>query len=114
MNKGRYSKYIRPISFLLDLILILILFPLFFKGLGINNIHFGIFLFFSWIIVSFYTKFYEVFRFTTPVEILTKIVKQAILFSLVVVAFFPFYKKAIFSGKAISIYILVLFLINLL
>ncbi len=111
MNKGRYSKYIRPISFLLDLILILILFPLFFKGLGINNIHFGIFLFFSWIIVSFYTKFYEVFRFTTPVEILTKIVKQAILFSLVVVAFFPFYKKAIFSGKAISIYILVLFLI---
>ena len=111
MNKGRYSKYIKPISILLDIILILLLFPYFFKGLGINNIHFGIFLFFSWIIVSFSTKFYEVFRFTTPVEILTKIVKQAIFFSLVVIAFFPFYKKSIFSGKAISIYILVLFLI---
>lgn len=111
MNKGRYSKYIKPISILLDIILILLLFPYFFKGLGINNIYFGIFLFFSWIIVSFSTKFYEVYRFTTPVEILTKIVKQAIFFSLVVIAFFPFYKKAIFSGKAISIYILVLFLI---
>lgn len=114
MNKGRYSKYIRPISVLLDLILIIILFPYFFNGLGVNNVHFGLFLFLSWIIVSFSTRFYQVFRYTTPVEILTKIVKQAIFFSLVVIAFFPFYKKANFSGKAISLYILVLFIIILL
>lgn len=114
MNKGRYSKYIRPLSFLMDVIFMIILFPYFFEGLNINYIHFGIFLFFSWIIVSFSTKFYEVFRFTTPVEILTKIVKQAIFFGLLLIAFFPFYKKAIFSGKAISLYILVLFLIIIL
>jgi putative colanic acid biosynthesis UDP-glucose lipid carrier transferase len=109
MHKGRYSKYIKPISYVLDLISILLLFPYFFKGLNINYLYFGLFLFLSWTIVSFSTKFYQVFRFTTPVEILTKIVKQAAFYGLVVIAFFPFYKQAIFSGKAISLYLLVLF-----
>ncbi|WP_339889652.1 undecaprenyl-phosphate glucose phosphotransferase [uncultured Flavobacterium sp.] len=111
MNKGRYSKYIRPFSLFIDIITILLLFPFFFKGLNIDFILFGTFLFISWIVVSFFTKFYEVFRFTTPVEILSKIAKQAVFFTLVIIAFFPFYKKALFSGKAISLYILALFFI---
>ena len=94
MHKGRYSKYIRPFSVLLDLIMILMLFPYFFKGLNIDFILFGTFLFGSWVVVSFFTKFYEVFRFTTPVEILTKIVKQSVFFKLVIIAFFSFYKKS--------------------
>lgn len=53
---------------------------------------------------SFFSKFYEVYRFTTPVEIITKLVKQGVLFLLVVIAFFPFDKTAIFSGKAIAIF----------
>lgn len=53
MNKGRYSKYIRPISILLDLITLLLLFPYFFKGFNIDFIYFGLFLFVSWIIVAF-------------------------------------------------------------
>lgn len=114
MNKGRYSKYIRPISILLDLITLLLLFPYFFKGFNIDFIYFGLFLFVSWIIVAFFCKFYEVFRYTTPVEILSKIVRQAVFFSLLIIAFFPFYKKAIFSGKAISLYILFLFLLIIL
>lgn len=114
MNKGRYSKYIRPLSILLDIVTLLVLFPNFFKGLNVNNLHFGLFLFISWVIVSFFTKFYEVFRYTTPVEIITKIVKQAVFFGLLIIAFFPFHKQAIFSGKAISIYLLVLFLIIIL
>ena len=114
MNKGRYSKYIRPLSILLDIMALLVLFPYFFKGLNINFTHFGLFLFVAWTVVAFFTRFYEVFRYTTPVEIISKIVKQAVFYGLLIIAFFPFYKKAIFSGKAISLYILVLFLVIIL
>jgi putative colanic acid biosynthesis UDP-glucose lipid carrier transferase len=114
MHKGRYSKYIRPFSLLIDIISILLLFPYFFKGLSIDFLYFGIFLLTSWVVISFFTRFYQVFRFTTPVEILSKITKQAVFFTFVIIAFFPFYKKAIFSGKAILLYILVLFSIIIL
>lgn len=114
MNKGRYSKYIRPLSILLDIVALLVIFPSFFKGLNINFTYFGLFLFISWVVVAFFSRFYEVFRYTTPVEIISKIVKQAVFFGLLIIAFFPFYKKAIFSGKAISLYILVLFLLIIL
>lgn len=114
MNKGRYSKYIRPLSFLLDIASVLLFFPYFFEGLNIDYLIFGFFLFISWSVVALFTRFYEVFRYTTPVEILSKIVRQAVFFTLIVIAFFPFYKKAIFSGKAISLYILTLFLIIIL
>ena len=108
MNKGRYSKYIRPISIILDCCLILILFPYFFKGLNINFQWFGIYLVLIWIIISFFTKFYEIFRFTTPVNILSKTAKQTALFLLLIIAFFPFYKDAIFSGRATARYIVTL------
>lgn len=114
MNKGRYSKYIRPFNVLLDITILLLLFPFFFRGFNIDFSYFGIFLFTSWIVVSFFSKLYEVFRYTTPVEIITKILKQAVFFGLLIIAFFPFYKKAIFSGKAISLYMAILFLLIIL
>ena len=109
MQKGRYSKYIRPISILIDLFLILGLLPLFFKGLDINFNIFGVYLTFTWIVVSFFSAFYNVYRFTTPVEILTKIAKQSVFFVLLIIAFFPFNKDVIFSGKAIALYSVSLF-----
>ncbi len=109
MQKGRYSKYIRPLSILIDLILVLGLLPLFFKGLDINFTIFGIYLAITWVIVAFFSSFYNVYRFTTPVEILSKIAKQSVFFILLVIAFFPFNKETIFSGKAIALYSITLF-----
>ncbi len=110
-HKGRYSKYIRPVSFIIDLITVLIIFPFFFDGLAINFSFFGFYLVFMWILVSFFSKFYEVYRFTTPVEILTKIAKQSVFFLLLIIAFFPFNKSVIFSGSAIAKYLTLLFCI---
>lgn len=107
MKRGRYSKYIRPISIIIDSCLLIILFPYFFKGLDINFQWFGIYLVAIWIIISFFTKFYEIYRFTTPVNILSKTAKQMTLFLLLIIAFFPFYKTAIFSGYATATYVLV-------
>ena len=109
MQKGRYSKYIRPLSILIDLILVLGLLPFFFKGLDINFTIFGIYLAITWVIVAFFSSFYNVYRFTTPVEILSKIAKQSVFFILLIIAFFPFNKETIFSGKAIALYSIALF-----
>ena len=108
-HRGRYSKYIRPVSFILDIATVLFIFPFFFEGLSIKLSTFGMYLVGVWLLVSFFSKFYEVYRFTTPVEILTKIAKQSILFLLLVIAFFPFNKSAIFSGSVIAKYLILLF-----
>lgn len=75
---------------------------------------FAVYLVFIWIIVSFFSTFYNVYRFTTPVEILSKIAKQSVIFILLIIAFFPFNKDVIFSGKAIALYSVTLFSIIIL
>ncbi len=109
----RYSKYLRPISYVFDVAMVLLLFPFFFSGLDISFVLFSFYLFSTWTILSFFSKLYIVFRFTSPVEILGKVAKQFVLFLLLIVSFFPFYKKAIFSGSAIALYLISLFFIVL-
>ncbi|RZJ71976.1 exopolysaccharide biosynthesis polyprenyl glycosylphosphotransferase [Flavobacterium sp.] len=101
---GRYSKYIRPISILLDLAVINILPFYFFKQLNLDFHWFIPYQNIVWIGIAFLIKFYGVYRFTTPVDILSKLVRQGVLFLLLVIAFFPFAKETIFSGKAIALY----------
>ncbi|TDE46661.1 undecaprenyl-phosphate glucose phosphotransferase [Flavobacterium rhamnosiphilum] len=99
---GRYSKYIRPISISIDLMVIFILGLFLFRDLNLNIVLYIIYLITGWITVGFFVKFYEVYRFTTPIEIISKIVKQGIIFLLVVIAFFPFSKQVLFSGVLIA------------
>lgn len=108
---GRYSKYIRPISIAFDIIVISLLSAYFFRELKLNMPYFLLFQGFAWFFISFLVKFYEIFRFTTPVEIITKIIKQFAIFLLVVIAYFPFAKTVIFSGKAIAIAMVVSFVL---
>ncbi|WP_445721325.1 undecaprenyl-phosphate glucose phosphotransferase [Flavobacterium sp.] len=110
-NKGRYSKYIRPVSAFLDIFMVIVLFPFFFKELEINYLYFSVYLFLIWFLISFFTKFYEIYRFTTPVEIVSKTVKQAVFFLLLIIAFFPFNRTVFFSGLAIAKYFIILFLV---
>ncbi|WP_284650981.1 undecaprenyl-phosphate glucose phosphotransferase [Flavobacterium terrisoli] len=110
---GRYSKYIRPISILFDLIVVTTLSLFFFRELKLNLFYYLLYQTFTWFLIAIIVKYYEVFRFTTPVEIITKLVKQFSLFLLVVIAFFPFAKTAIFSGRAIAIFMTMSFIIIL-
>lgn len=105
-HKGRYSKYLKPISITFDLLVITFLCLLFFKKLNVNCFYYIVYQTLAWILVSFFIKFYEVFRFTTPVQIVSKISKQSILFLLVIIAFFPFSKQVTFSGKAIAYFMI--------
>lgn len=108
---GRYSKYIRPINIIFDLIVITALSTYFFRELGLNQLYYIGYQTFTWILIAILVKFYEVYRFTTPVEIISKLFKQFSVFLLVVIAFFPFAKTVIFSGKAIAIFMTISFCI---
>ncbi len=111
---GRYSKYIRPISVIFDLIIISSLSLFFFKELNLNCLYYLLYQTFSWIIIALIVRFYEVYRFTTPVEIISKLCKQFSIFLLVVIAFFPFAKTVVFSGKAIAFFMIISFLLIIL
>ena len=101
-GRGRYSKYLRPITILFDILVISILPHYFFRELGVNYVHYTFYQIVCWTIISYFSGFYEVYRYTEPITIFSKILKQGIIFLLVVIAFFPFAKQTIFSGKLIA------------
>jgi putative colanic acid biosynthesis UDP-glucose lipid carrier transferase len=109
-QKGRYSKYIRPISILFDLLVITSLSLIFFKELNLSYVYYIPYQTFSWLAIAIIVRYYEVYRFTTPVEIISKLIKQFSIFLLVVISFFPFSKVAIFSGSATAIFMTVSFI----
>ena len=110
-GRDGYSKYLRPVSILFDVLVITILFPYFFRELGINNLYFGAYQLAAWAVIAYIFEFYDVYRFTSITEIISKIIKQGVIFLLVVIAFFPFSKQAIFSGQAIAKYLTISFII---
>ncbi|RZJ72697.1 MAG: undecaprenyl-phosphate glucose phosphotransferase [Flavobacterium sp.] len=85
------------------------MFPLFFDELKLNYLHFGFYQVVCWAIISYFSAFYEIYRYTTPVQIISKLIRQGILFMLVVIAFFPFAKQTIFSGQQIAKFLLAAF-----
>lgn len=108
---GRYSKYIRPISILIDLVVIAVLNFFVFRELVPTILIFVSYQFVCWGLLAFSTNFYDVYRFTTPLEIASKILRQGILFLLIVIAFFPFSRNTVFSETSIAIFILSLLLL---
>jgi len=105
---GRYSRLIRPLSYIADLIVIdvvgLVLFmdpTEFFTFVGFTNS--------AWVILSLKTDFYEVYRNTRVVKILSLISLQAILFSLIIFAFFGFFNKLQRTPDWIFKYLLLVF-----
>lgn len=89
---GRYSVYIRPFTYLIDLFIIN-LFSYIILPENFISSYFLFFISFSWIIIAINLEFYEVYRFTKVVSILNKIVKQFVLYTILCYAFLGFYLK---------------------
>ena len=107
---GRYSGYLRPISYLIDLSIINALAILYFFQ-QVNPIIYVLFMSFAWIIISVASKFYEVYRYTREVTILALIIRQLLLFTLVVFAFYGFYNEMKITSPTIFKYVLSAFLL---
>ncbi len=105
---GRYSKYLRPISIILDLLIINFLAFIFLKD-NLFSLYFSIFLCLSWIIIAINVGFYEVYRFTKGISIFNKTSKQFLLFTIVCFSFSGFYDKST-DTKTVLTYIFFSFL----
>jgi putative colanic acid biosynthesis UDP-glucose lipid carrier transferase len=113
LQKGRYSKYLRPISVLLDLLVITLSAYIFIIPTQVGIPFFYVYQASAWLLIAFFVGFYEVYRFTTPAEIFTKIVKQTIVFILLIIAYFPFFKEAQFSGRAVIYFFIAVFALTI-
>lgn len=78
-STGRYSGYIRPFSYIIDLIIINV-FSYIFLADNFQSLPYHVFISFAWVIISYNIGFYEIYRYTKVIEIFGKILKQYFLF----------------------------------
>ncbi|TYA52234.1 undecaprenyl-phosphate glucose phosphotransferase [Formosa maritima] len=85
-KQGRYSGYLKHISYLIDLSILNGLALLYFFK-SVDSIKFIVLISSAWIILSIYSKFYEVYRYSREINIASLILKQLGLFTLLMLAF---------------------------
>lgn len=109
-KQGRYSGYLRPISYAIDLTILNGLALLYFFK-SIDPLLYISTISISWVLLSVYSKFYEVYRYTREVTIASLLVKQMLLFTLVMLAFSGFNNTLKISPNTIIKYVLICFLL---
>jgi len=108
-KQGRYSSLIKPLFSSIDLVIIIATIFLFEINLT-NTYIFIVYIAIFWIIISFRNHFYEVQRHTRIVQVITLLLRQIILFALVLYAFIGFFKQPNISRLALGNYLLAVFL----
>lgn len=108
-KSGRYSGWLRPISYVIDLFFIHF-FAFEFFGEPFPYFNYVIFLTIAWLVLSLRSGFYEIYRFTHLSRIIYLIGRQGIVFVLIVFSFFGFYNELTTSASTIFKYILLVML----
>ncbi len=103
-----YSNLIRPILYILDLLIISILSYLF---LTQNILHIAFFVMF-WFVLSISFSFYKIYRFTKLIKIVSLLFKQIILFNLAILSFLFLIKSDISLDVVIKFFFFILFVLN--
>ena len=109
IKEKKYSGYIRPFSYLIDLIIInLLAFYIF--PFHENKIIYSLLISFGWLFIAFYLGFYEVYRYTKAISILNTTLKQTIFFTLFCLAielfYSEYYEKRVVLFVVIAIFII--------
>lgn len=86
---GRYSKYLRPFTVLLDLVLLNLIAGIILP-FGYISPPFHVFVSVVWIVLSWITKYYDIYRFTKLIQIGSKVLKQFALFTIFCFAYIGF------------------------
>jgi putative colanic acid biosynthesis UDP-glucose lipid carrier transferase len=104
-GRGRYIGFLRPFTYFLDISIISIL-ALFWFNLSVNELLiFTVFNAISWIILSLKSKFYEVYRFTKVVKILSQSFEHFALFTLIIFFYFSLYHGFEIDVKKVFLYL---------
>lgn len=104
-KSGRYSGFLRPISYGIDLFFIHF-FAFEFFGEPFPYFNYVVYLTIAWLLLSLRSGFYEIYRFTHIANIMSLLGKQGVVFMLIVFSFFGFYNQYDTSPSAVFKYIL--------
>lgn len=102
-TQHRYSGFIVPISYLIDL-LVINLFAYFLPINFENPFLFHSYISTTWILLSIKNEFYKVYRYSKVVTILRKLFTQFLFFFLILYAFIGFFKQPLISRLALGQY----------
>ncbi|WP_019037505.1 undecaprenyl-phosphate glucose phosphotransferase [Psychroflexus tropicus] len=101
---GRYSGLIRPISYFVDISILLSL-ALQFKFDLQLNLAFYLYVVITWILLSLKSNFYEVYRYTKVTRIVSLTIQQFVIFTLIVFAFFGYFYEYGRDSSRIFLYL---------
>ncbi len=110
LKEKKYSGYIRPFSYLIDLIIINV-FALCIFPFHDNEIAYSFFISLAWITIAIYLGFYEVYRYTKVIAILNCTLKQAALFGLFCLALELFYSDFLYQKRVVLLVVSAMFFI---
>lgn len=108
-KQGRYSGFITPLSYVMDL-LVVNLFTFFLPINFQNPWLFHSYISIAWAVLSFKNQFYEVHRYSKVVAILRKLFTQCVFFFLILYAYIGFFKQPLMSRLALGKYFLLVFI----
>lgn len=106
---GRYSVYIRPAIYCIDLAIIVLLAKLCLV-MNENFLLFSLYIITTWVFTATKSDFYEVYRYTRPTRIVSLILLQLAIFALLVFAFYGFFQDVNTSPRSVIFYVLYVFL----
>lgn len=89
---GRYSGYIRPFSYALDLLTINVLATLMLSE-NLDTLWYHFFITISWVFIAWNLDFYEVYRYTKVIRITGRLFKQYFSFLILNFAYIGFFLK---------------------
>lgn len=107
--KKRYSKFIKPISLIAHLAILNGVLYYYFNTIGLR---YAFYINFSWLFISYFTKFYNFHRLLKASKVVTRFLNQIAVFTLAYFAYINVFKinaSIIFHAKVlILIYILII------
>lgn len=107
-KQGRYSKYLKPFSYLVDLGIING--AIFLFDINITTLYFfSLYISVLWVIISFRNDFYEVQRYTKITQVMVLIIRQVGFFAIILYAFIGFFKQPNISRLALAQYVIFVF-----
>lgn len=122
-RRGRYSWLLRPLLITIDIAVINV-FSIYFLDFNGGSLYlFSIEIFNSkqviyfiyslafWLISTYAINFYRVFRYTSPYNILSVLIKQFIIYTILVFAFFGFFRYNNVEGNMVTKYLIYTFLV---
>ncbi len=107
-KQGRHSNLITPLFGLIDLVIIIG--AIFLFKINISNVYlFGAYITGFWIIIAIRNNFYGVQRYTRMVRLATLLLRQIIVFAIVLYAFIGVFKQPNISRLALGNYLMTVF-----